>query len=172
MDSAKLNDWIQVIGIFALVASLVFVGFQIRQEHDIARMMIYQERAASTSGVLAALAASEDFLAASAASRFGDAHAEVVVEGGKGPISVQQAYAGAYGLNAILMLTDNSHYQFVEGYLPESHWLGARNRLLKMVRDEPFIRRTLQSFLTQEAYYRPEFSEELKSIISEAEQQQ
>jgi uncharacterized phage protein gp47/JayE len=31
MDSAKLNDWIQVVGIFALVASLIFVGIEVRQ---------------------------------------------------------------------------------------------------------------------------------------------
>jgi len=42
MDSAKLSDWMQVIGIFALVASLVFVGLQMQQDRDIARVMIYQ----------------------------------------------------------------------------------------------------------------------------------
>ena len=36
MDSAKLNDRMQVLGIFAVVASLVFVGMQIRQDQDIA----------------------------------------------------------------------------------------------------------------------------------------
>ena len=36
MDSAKLNDWMQVIGFFALVASLIFVGLQIRQDQEIA----------------------------------------------------------------------------------------------------------------------------------------
>ena len=36
MDSAKLNDWVQVLGIFALVASLIFVGLQIRQDQEIA----------------------------------------------------------------------------------------------------------------------------------------
>ncbi len=35
MDTAKLNDWLQVIGIFALVASLVFVGLQIKQTQEI-----------------------------------------------------------------------------------------------------------------------------------------
>ena len=28
MDSAKLNDWMHVVGIFALVASLIFVGLR------------------------------------------------------------------------------------------------------------------------------------------------
>ena len=35
MDSAKLNDWLQVIGIFALVASLIFVGLQMKQAQEI-----------------------------------------------------------------------------------------------------------------------------------------
>lgn len=36
MDTAKLNDWLQIFGIFALVASLIFVGLQLKQEQDIA----------------------------------------------------------------------------------------------------------------------------------------
>ena len=35
MNSAKLNDWLQVIGIFALVASLIFVGLQMKQTQEI-----------------------------------------------------------------------------------------------------------------------------------------
>ncbi len=35
MDSAKLNDWLQVIAIFALVASLIFVGLQMKQTQEI-----------------------------------------------------------------------------------------------------------------------------------------
>ncbi len=35
MDSAKLNDWLQVIAIFALVASLTFVGLQVKQTQQI-----------------------------------------------------------------------------------------------------------------------------------------
>ncbi len=35
MDSAKINDWLQVIAIFALVASLIFVGLQIKQTQEI-----------------------------------------------------------------------------------------------------------------------------------------
>jgi hypothetical protein len=36
MDSAKLNDWMQVSGIFAVVISLMFVGYQLKQSQDIA----------------------------------------------------------------------------------------------------------------------------------------
>jgi hypothetical protein len=41
MDSAKLNDWMQVVGIFAVVLSLIFVGLQMRQEQEIAIMDTY-----------------------------------------------------------------------------------------------------------------------------------
>ena len=36
MDSAKLNDWMQVIGIFAIILSLMFVAYQIQQTNQIA----------------------------------------------------------------------------------------------------------------------------------------
>jgi len=36
----------QVVGIFALVASLIFVGIQLKQDREIARVELYQSRAA------------------------------------------------------------------------------------------------------------------------------
>ncbi len=46
MDTAKLNDWMQIIGIFAVVISLMFVGFQLKQSQDIAIAGQNQERQA------------------------------------------------------------------------------------------------------------------------------
>jgi hypothetical protein len=37
LDSAKLNDWMQVVGIFAVVASLIFVGLQMQLDRRLAR---------------------------------------------------------------------------------------------------------------------------------------
>lgn len=36
MDAARINAWIQAISAFAIVVSLVFVGLQLQQSHDIA----------------------------------------------------------------------------------------------------------------------------------------
>lgn len=36
MKQAKLRDWLEIIGIFAVVVSLVFVGLQMRQTQEIA----------------------------------------------------------------------------------------------------------------------------------------
>jgi hypothetical protein len=35
MNSEKVNNWLQVVGMFGIIASLVFVGFQARQTQAI-----------------------------------------------------------------------------------------------------------------------------------------
>lgn len=55
MDSEKLNDWLQIIGLFGVMASLVFVGVQIRQTQVIAEgesAMISIESVAATRQLL------------------------------------------------------------------------------------------------------------------------
>jgi len=36
MDSSKLHDWLQIVGLAAVVGSLMFVGLQLKQADDIA----------------------------------------------------------------------------------------------------------------------------------------
>ncbi|NIU12362.1 MAG: hypothetical protein GWN81_26780 [Phycisphaerae bacterium] len=43
MNSPKLNEWLQVIGIFAVVASLIFVGIQLIQSQNIANADRFQQ---------------------------------------------------------------------------------------------------------------------------------
>lgn len=56
MDSAKLNDWMQIIGIFSVVASLLFVGMQLKQEEQIALSQIHQADEASSTQIDLAVA--------------------------------------------------------------------------------------------------------------------
>ena len=51
MDSAKLNDWMQVVGIFALVISLIFVGLQMRQDRVLAAVESTRSRSDLVSGL-------------------------------------------------------------------------------------------------------------------------
>ena len=46
MNSQKLHDWLQIIGIAAVVASLVFVGLQLKQSDEIALAQVYESAAA------------------------------------------------------------------------------------------------------------------------------
>jgi hypothetical protein len=72
MDSAKLNDWLQVVGIFALVASLIFVGLQMAQDREIALSGIYQARAQMTIDINLASTDPADFVSATAKIYAGD----------------------------------------------------------------------------------------------------
>lgn len=47
MDLAMLNDWMQVVGIFAVVVSLIFFGMQMRQTQEISVATLYQMRSDS-----------------------------------------------------------------------------------------------------------------------------
>ncbi len=164
MDSTKLNDWMQVVGIFALVASLIFVGLQMRQDHEIAKVMMYQERASSVAEVFIAAAASPEALAAMIKSTFGDPNQEIVMDGWAGPITAQDMVLGTFQVNAFLALADNSHFQYQEGFLPRDHWMSVRSNLINTAVRMPFLRFRIVQSLDQQ---RPEFREELISLIGE-----
>ena len=50
MNSEKVNDWLQLVGMVAIVASLLFVGLQLKLSQDIAIAAQYQARADAVSG--------------------------------------------------------------------------------------------------------------------------
>ena len=139
MDTAKINDWMQVVGIFALVASLIFVGLQIRQEHEIARVQIYQERSSAATEAFIAAASSPDAMAASVKSAFADPNREMEFSGWAGPITAQDMVLGTMQANAFMALADNSHYQFQEGFLPVEHWEGVREAIKGAAKKFPFF---------------------------------
>ena len=55
MNRANWKDGAELIGIGAIVLSLIFVGFQIKQSHEIAIAAQYQARLDTWAGVLAVL---------------------------------------------------------------------------------------------------------------------
>jgi len=60
MDSQKLHDWLQIIGIAAVVASLIFVGLQLKQSDEIALAEVFESAAARGVEQRALIAANAD----------------------------------------------------------------------------------------------------------------
>jgi hypothetical protein len=110
MDSAKISDWMQVVGIFALVASLVFVGMQMQQDREIARVMIYQSRASTLAEISMAAASSSEAMSAAVKSSFGDPGKEIQVDDWPVPITAQDMVLGTFQVNAFMAIADNSFY--------------------------------------------------------------
>ena len=119
MDSAKINDWVQIIGIFALVASLVFVGFQIKQTHEIAESDAYQSRASTSIELSAMRASSPDFTSAMAK----------IYAGNSDELTPQEEVTVEYFFGALITMLENHHFQVEAGYLPDEHWEKNLNEL-------------------------------------------
>ncbi len=128
MDSAKLNDWIQVVGIFALVASLIFVGLQMKQTHKIALAGQYQARAQVTIDFFATRMES-DFVTADHMARIGQ---DVT------PRQIRH-YRNASLIRWAIM--DNNHFQYQQGFLTEETWQGYTHFIRRMYArcDDRFI---------------------------------
>jgi hypothetical protein len=112
MDSAKLNDWLQVIGIFALVASLIFVGLQMQQSQEIARSQIQQARTDATVETVVSTAESAFFVSAQAKFRAGQAES----------FTPEEHEALLQLALALLYQMENARYQYDRGFLTEDQW--------------------------------------------------
>jgi hypothetical protein len=153
MDSAKLNGWMQVIGIFALVASLVFVGLQMKQTHEIALSNAYQSRAATVIEMVTANAANEKGLAAWYAPD------SAAIDS----LSRAEIQAGNMMALSLLLAYDNMLYQHENGFISDEAWATGREDL-KGVMTLLFVRR---SFETKTERMRPSLNAVFNEIIAE-----
>lgn len=119
MDSTKLNDWMQVVGIFAVVASLIFVGLQMRQTQKISLSQAYQSRTAAAAEWNSALAANPSALSALRKS----------ASGVNDDITTEEYDALRRSLIGAVYLYDNAHYQYQQGFVSEGFWQTTRASL-------------------------------------------
>jgi hypothetical protein len=151
MDSAKLNDWAQVVGIFALVASLVFVGLQMKQTQEIALAAAYQDRATSSIDRLVAEASSPENTSARAKARRGDFAS----------ISPEERQSRELFFAAYIVMVENHHYQYEAGFLPEEHW--ARNLdEMRCAFSAPLYRELIKSWI-----FRASFQAVLDEVLAD-----
>ena len=168
MNTEKLNDWMQVLGIFALVASLVFVGIQLRQDREIAKVEIYQARASTVAEALTAAASNTDAMLAFAKTMAGGPDNQIQLDGWAGPLSAQEYLLAYMQSQSLLALADNSHFQYQQGFLPEDHWLSVRATLRNTLSAIPVFRSVFELNLSG---FRPGFRDELLEIIAEIDQE-
>jgi len=131
MNSKPQRDWLQIIGQFGVVASLIFVGLQMKQDQEIALSAAYQARTATLIEFLTTLATDE-------VTR--SALAKVTI--GSGELSPEERTAQIIIGMAGRELMQNSHYQYNQGYLDEEHWQMIR-QLIKRQLQNPNSRANL-----------------------------
>ena len=128
MDSTKINDWMQVVGIFAVVASLIFVGLEMRQSQKIALSAAYQARADSSMTLRTYSLESETLQSARVKRRQGTSIDQLTPE---------EALVLRERWNANLVYLENMHYQYVSGFISEEQWQSNRTELANLLSRTP-----------------------------------
>jgi hypothetical protein len=125
LESSKLHDWLEIVGIFSVVASLVFVGLEMRQAHEISLSQAYQSRVASVVEWNLALAANPAALSARRKSAAGTSE----------EIGDQELDAYKQTLIALFHLYDNAHLQHQKGFVSDEFWEMTRASLKLQMKD-------------------------------------
>jgi len=112
MNSTKVNDWLQIAGLFGVMASLVFVGLQLNQTQSIALSETYQARSAATVDNNNSAMASPAFLSGMSKIYAGMADA----------LTMPEAIALEMHVGNILTMIENNHVQYLAGFLSDEHW--------------------------------------------------
>jgi hypothetical protein len=130
MNSEKVNDWLQLVGMAAVVASLLFVGLQLQQSQEIAIAAQYQARADAVTANVG------DVLQSAPGMRVvGRNTLEVILSSNdipanlKAMASEQPVEELAFrGLTAYRSLKgrDNLYFQYQSGFLSEEAWYALR----------------------------------------------
>jgi hypothetical protein len=154
MDSAKINDWMQVIGIFALVASLVFVGLEMRQSQKIALSAAYQARADSSMNLRMAPFESETLQTAMAKVN--------IQEMSLDQLTPEELIVLRGRWSTQLVYLENMHYQYLNGFITEEHWQTNRFELMRMLSRIPEWRRGTAENCE---YMRDSFCAEVKAAV-------
>jgi hypothetical protein len=115
MQRTNWKDIAELVGIAAIVASLIFVGLQMKQSQEIALSAAYQARTATLVEFLTGAVADEVVRSAMAKNFNGAAD-----------LTPDELFAATMMSRAAVELLQNSHYQYLQGYLDEEHWQSIR----------------------------------------------
>ena len=166
MNSTNWKDIAELVGIAAIVASLVFVGLELRQSHQIAIAAEYQERATSVIDQYNAQIQSDAALSvvgqplyeAVKSADFPDEYRHLY----EGYTVEQLGFETIRTLNALTAF-DNIYFQYQSGFISDESWQAFRYRLRRMF-ESPITRR---AFEEDPNWYRASYRQLCREIITE-----
>jgi hypothetical protein len=156
MDSSKINDWLQVVGLFGVIGSLIFVGLQLKQEQAIAMSAASQARTDSTLQQITEWSANPIFL--SALDKLADGRADDLS-------TSEQTVLRNNGMSSLFNY-ENVHYQYISGFISEERWMASRNAIKG--RMESYVGGpTKIAFERTRSAWRESFRQEIDAILAE-----
>ena len=156
MNSEKLHDWLQITGLFGVIASLLFVGLEMQQSRQIAIADIYQQRAEMIVQVNSIPLTSQILY-------------EIwsKVEAGETLTNTEQELLNQ-SWNPYFNYVENNHFQYQLGLLSEEQWISSRNNLRSRARNPLF----LEWWEVERENWRESFAQEIDDLIEEEKSEQ
>ena len=154
MISKKTREWIEIVGIFSVFVSLLFVGFQLKQAQDIALSDAYHARAELSISLRTAPFQSPTLLSA------------MSKRSQRQELSAEEAYALNRFINLQLIYIENVHYQFERGFIPDDQWESNFSGLKRILSD-PYQR---QRILEARSSASATFYRQIERAVAELEE--
>jgi hypothetical protein len=154
VDSAKLNDWLQVIGLFGVIASLLFVGLQMKQDREIALSAATQARTETTIQNIMGLMSNPQYLSA----------VEKYLNGDDDDVTpIERFVVDRLGTTALFNF-ENVHFQYQQGFIPPERWSASRETLKGLLKT-PFGPRRF--YEVNPSTWRAPFQQVVDELIAE-----
>jgi hypothetical protein len=128
LSRERRQEVMEIVGAIAIVASLIFVGLEIRQSGDIARADIYQQRTQMEMSIRLNAIDQDALIAARLLE--GSNHDQMSRE-------QRSAWRGHYSL--WFLSTENAHFQYQLGLLTHEEWASQRNVFIDFVLKMPCL---------------------------------
>lgn len=170
--NANKKDIVEIVGIFALVASLVFVGMQLMLDRKVALAEQYSSRAESAKADRRSFLESQDFMqyleeswALGDKPAYWDEDWEIARRVDEGTLSVRSVYAVILADELSILGFDSVYFQYRQGLLDEEQWNGLRFRLKRAMAGDELTRAIYERYARNTI--RPVIEELLREIESE-----
>lgn len=157
MNSKKFREWLEILGIFGVIASLLFVGLEMRQSQKIALSAAYQARSDSSMVIRMAAVESEALQSANGKLRLGQAFED---------LSPEELSAVLALMSGNMIYLENMHYQYVNGFISEEHWQTNRAELQQLLGRNSEWR---QGAFEDCRFFRDSFCAEIKGAVERIE---
>ena len=150
----KLRESFEFLGVIGVIASLIFVGLQLKLSQDMALAGQYQARADNVLDL--SLTQLESTGVSSGISSLLPRENE---------LNEEERRALTIQISWLLSVYDNNHFQYENGFLDEESWVGMTNRLRIAFGSETFR----EQYQSSRAFYRESYVSWVDSLILEIE---
>jgi hypothetical protein len=173
MNSDKLQDFLQIAGLAAIVGSLIFVGLQVKQSQDIAVAGQYQARLESTAENFRAYLQSDAAMRVWGNSIAKDIQSSDQISADLKAWAAEQpsedvAFRVIAGLIE-LKVHDNLLFQYQSGFLSEEAWQAFRHSFKDLLKSDTEIFWARGVYQSDPKDWRASFREHIDELIIEVD---